>query len=237
MTYKPPVSKGSWGTNGQVKVAKIENGKVYFYFREQTKEGLLEPVKMTPIKVEDCLPVAMVGVWAATLSTNKDKLFNLRPIQGVYPAKFVEFSAPKDEQPSPKMSGGKLEWQHLVFSPLFVLTREDVKGMIVRYQYGLDYAFTMFNAEDGTQIAGYAKRLDRSPHMQAVDEFMQLTGIWDRGAMKWQENLLPVMQRRALDADKSVMVYLDDGYIKNLIPDASGAFDEEEPENKLGVEE
>lgn len=239
MAYKPPVAKGSYGTNGQVKIVKIENGKVYFYFREQTKEGLLEPVKMSPIKVEDCLPVAKTGVWAANLSTNKDKLFSLRPLSGMYDGKFKEFLAPKDEPPAPKMSGGKPEYQHLIFNPLFVLTSPDVEGMIVKYQWGLDYAFVDWVDAEGNHIVGYGKQLEKSTHMQKVDEFMTLTGIWDRGAMKWQENILPMMQKRALDADKPLRIIVKDSFVDTLMADQSSNFDENE-DDKLsndGVEE
>lgn len=219
--YKPPVAKGSWGTNGQVKIAKVENGKVYFYFREQTKEGLLESVKMNPIKEEDCFPVAKLGIWAATLSTNKDKLFSVRPLSGMFDGRFKEFSAPKDEPPAPKMSGGKPEWQHLIFNPLFVLTSPDVAGMIVKYQWGLDYAFVDFVNDTGDHIVGYGKQLDKSTHMQKVDEFMTLTGIWDHGALRWKDNILPDMQKRAIEANKSLRIIVKGSYIETLLADQS----------------
>jgi hypothetical protein len=231
MTYKPPVAKGNFGTNGQVKIVEVADDKVKFMFREQDKDGNFGETLKLKVKVEDCHPVALVGTWACNLSSNKDRLYNVRPIQGVFPAHFKEFRAPKDEQPSPKMSSGKPEFQHLVFRPLFELTRDDVKGMLVEYQWGLDYNFTLFPDVADGKIAGYSKSLDKSTHTQKLNEFMEACGIWDRGAMKWQENLLPTMQKRALDANKQVLIHVEKGSIKALIPDQSSDFGDREFED------
>jgi len=232
MAYKPPAAKGNFGTNGQVKIVEVADGKVKFMFREQDKDGNFGETLKLLVKVEDCHPVALVGTWACNLSSNKDRLYNVRPIQGVFPAHFKEFRAPKDEQPLPKMSSGKIEFQHLIFRPLFELTRDDVKGMLVEYQWGLDYNFTEFDDAEGNKIVGYSKSLDKSTHTQKLNEFMESVGIWDRGAMKWQENLLPIMQRRALDANKKLLVHIKNGNIENLIPDMSNeTFEDDKLEN------
>ena len=223
MTYKPESVKGSFGLYGQVKIIAIENGKVKFMFREQDKTGNFGETLKLKVKVEDCLPVAKVGTWAAQLSSNKDKLYQVRPINGVFPGKFVEFVAKKDQPPSPTMSSGKPEFQHLIFRPLFILTRDDVAGMRVGYRWGLDYSFVA-GADD---FVKYGKQLDRSVHMQEVDEFLTLTGVWDKGAMNYNDNLLPFFQRRALEANKTLLIHVENGYIKALIPDMSNETFEE----------
>ena len=73
MTYKPPVAKGSFGTNGQVKIVSIENGKVKFMFREGDKDGNFGETLKLLIKEENVHPVAKVGEWACNLSSNKDR--------------------------------------------------------------------------------------------------------------------------------------------------------------------
>ena len=226
--YKPPVAKGSYGTNGQVKIVAVENGKVKFMFREQDKDGNFGETQKLIVKEEDCHPVAKVGTWSCNLSTNKDRIYNLRPITGVFPAKFKEFRARKDEQPTPQMAGGK--FPHLVFRPLFELTRPDVAGMVVEYQWGLSYNFQEFpNEEDGKpSIVGYSKDIDKSTPTQALHEFMEVCGIWEKGPMAWQDNLLPKIQKRALDAAKSFLIHVENGYVKVLIADQSSAFSETE---------
>ena len=55
---------------------------------------------------------------------------------------------------------------------------------------------------------------------------MEVVGIWDRGPMAWQENLLPKMHKRAVEAAKSFLVHVEKGYVKVLITDQSSAFEE-----------
>lgn len=228
MTYKPESIKGSFGLYGQVKIVAVENGKVRFMFREQDKSGSLGETLKLLVKVEDCLPVAKIGTWAAQLSSDKCKLYQVRPINGVFLGKFVEFVAKKDQSPSPTMSSGKPEFQHLICRPLFVLTPDNVANMKVGYRWGLDYSF----AEGADGFVKYGKQLDRSTHMQEMDEFLTLTGVWDKGAMKYSENLLPYFARRALEANKSVLIHVENGYIKALIPDMNNeTFEEEKLDN------
>jgi hypothetical protein len=232
--YKPPVAKGSYGTNGQVKIVSVENGKVKFMFREQDKDGNFGETQKLIIKEEDCHPVAKVGTWACNLSTNQDRIYNLRPISGVIPAKFKEFRSRKDEAPTPQMTGGK--FPHLVFRPVFELLQKDVEGMLVEYQWGLSYNFQEFpNEEDGKpSIVGYSKDITKSEPTQALNEFMEVCGIWERGPMAWQDNLLPKIQKRALDAAKTFMIHVEKGYVKVLIADQSSAFEDNSEDD--GVE-
>jgi hypothetical protein len=216
--YKPESVKGSFGLYGVVKIFSIENGKVKVAFYETDREGnLSEATIKVFIKAEDCFPVAKVGTWSAQLSSKHDKLYQIRPTSGVFPGKFKEFVSKKDQPPMPTMSGGKIEFQHLIFRPLFVLNREDVKDMVVGYQYGLDYAF----ATDESGLVKYGKQLDRSTHMQDVDDFLTKVGVWDKGEMKYSDNLLPHFHRRAVDADKSLMIHVEKGFVKTLISDMS----------------
>jgi len=234
--YKPPVAKGSYGTNGQAKVVSVENGKVKFMFREQDKDGNFGETLKLIIKEEDCHPVAKTGTWACNLSTNQDRIYNLRPINGVIPAKFKEFRSRKDEAPTPQMTGGK--FPHLVFRPVFELIRPEVEGMLVEYQWGLSYNFQEFPNEEAGKpsIVGYSKDITKSEPTQALNEFMEVCGIWERGPMAWQDNLLPKIQKRALDADaaKTFQVSLKNGYVDILIADQSSAFEDNSEDD--GVE-
>lgn len=244
MNYTPPFEKKRYGTYGQVQIKKIEDGICYVLFCQtnskgivelnpETKMPVIEPLKLK-IKVDDCLPVARKGDWVVKLSDDKTKLYNVRPINGVFPAKFKEFVSQKDQPPSPTMSGGKQEWQRLVFKPLFALTGKGFEGMVVGYQWGLDYLFETVVDEQGRSVMGYSKDLTKSTHMQETHEFLLLTGILEKGPIKATDNYLPVFQRRALDANKSLLLHVENGHIKALIADQSSAFEDNSEDD--GVE-
>jgi hypothetical protein len=235
--YRLPTSKKQTYDKayGQVNIVQIKGDKVHAYWRDVDFDGKvlldadkkpLEPKELPTLKVENCLPVCKVGKWMATLSG--DRLYNLRPISGVFPGHFKEFIASKDAAPSPKMTKG--QYPHLVFGPLFELDREDVQGMVVGYRYpGLRFNFEPFEREDGKSIVGYSVfDISKSPATMQLDEFMRVTGITDFGDMPWTDNPLPMFQKRALKANKSILIHVENGSIKSLIPDQSSAFSETE---------
>lgn len=238
--YRPPVSKGSFGVNGRVKIVDISDGRAKVAFFAADDKGMYtpEPTDKLYINEVDIFPVARVGQWMGRLSDKKDKLFDLRPVSGVYEGMFKEFLAKKDMLPEVYRRTTQYGVQE-TFRPLFILTADNVAGMIVGYQWGLTYNFKEFpNPEEGKpSIVGYSKNYEKSPATRVLDDFMCKTGAWDKGAMVWQENLLPKIQRRITDIGRHVLIHIENGYIESLITLQDNKFSDEEEKVSEGAEE
>lgn len=238
--YRPPVSKGSFGVSGRVKIVDISDGRAKVAFFAADDKGMYTPEPTDKIYIDEVniFPVARTGQWMGRLSDKKDKLFDLRPVSGVYEGVYKEFVAKKDTLPEPYKMTTQFGDKY-IFRPLFVLTAKEVEGMIVGYQWGLAYNFKEFpNPEEGKpSVAGYSKNYEKSPPTRMLDDFMCKTGAWDKGAMAWQENLLPKIHRRLVEVNRHVLIHVENGYIESLITLQDNKFSDEEEKVSEGVEE
>lgn len=219
MSYVPPSRNTSGGNYqyGQAKIQISQDGKkvrVLFKNNEgETSEHVLDRA--------DCPETVRPGVWIVSMGEKFDKLFSLRPIQGVFNAVFHDMVREKDKPPVPQTKigkskdGGTFEYQY--FRPLFCIVDGPADGLVVGYKWGLHYEFDAQVDDNGREVVGYSKSLSKSTHVQDLHKFLTAVGVWDDGAMPYKPNVLPMVYQRAKKAGKQVQLVVVDGNIDSIV--------------------
>jgi len=204
--YKPPVIKTGSGPTGMAKVQFSSDGKavrVTFADTEVYSKPLV-------IKRENCPDNLKPGDWYIGLSANKDTIRSWRPVNGMFKAKVQKFTSQPDKPPVPQVHP---QWDYQYFTVLFeLIAPNDVKGCIVPNNYR--YHFGEFNDEDGKSIVGYTH--NKSKYTPQLVDFLEATGAWDRGAIAYKDNILPIVEKRILKADRVINLVLKDGWVNTI---------------------
>jgi hypothetical protein len=207
-SYKPPKVSGEFvrGESGKAKV-RIKNKRVYVKFEES---GDIYKFRQT----RD-LAKLKPGTWYIQLNGEEDEIYSFRPFSGSFKGKVESFAAREGEEPRPKVKEytnkeGK-NYTITSFTVLVdILEPEKFAGitipMVVRYNFR--------EAKDGEKsVVGLP---DRGRHSKFLEEFCDLTGVWDRGPIKFSDNVLPEVEKRVLKADNAFMLVLKDGWVDTL---------------------
>jgi len=210
--YKPPKVKSSSGLIG---VAQVELGvskgkpaaKVTFV--DGDNEG-----KSFFIAKDKCPAYVQAGKWMARLSSKGDEMYSISPINGRFRGKTLKFSAEKGKEPVPytttiTSSDGKT-YSFDVFGVVLVVTQGKCKGMPISYRLNYNFA----EADDGTVGIGHLK----SKYTRHLERFLDVSGAWERGEMKYVDNVLPNFEKRILREDKEFYIQMVDGWVDALYP-------------------
>jgi hypothetical protein len=204
--YRPPKIKGDF--DGDVGFAKVEISKsgksVRVTFLGDDKKEYI-------VKKDKCPSTVQAGTWAVRMSGDGQKLMNIRPISGVYKGKVVKFAKQGDEAPAPRTNE---KWGYQYFTILIEITDpEKVRGMevpaIFRYYFG-----EMVD-DGGNHVVGYTKL--GSKYAPLLSDFMDASGAWDKGPMKYKDNVLPWIEKRILEADKEFQFVMKDSWLDSFI--------------------
>ena len=220
MGYTPKRVKSSYA-RGDAGVAKIKihpNGKqVRVTFKDGETYTL--PKAKCPDQVQE-------GEFYAQMNSDNSELMSIRPQKGMFTVKVAKFVAKENEKPSPKVrtvnfvkDGKNISYDVTQFTVLLdILAPKQFKG--IQIPLTLRYNFLEDKEEDGSFV-GF---MEKGEHTEFLIEFCDITGVWERGAMKWKDNVLPMLERRILDADKKFSVLVKNGFVN--------AFYDEEDQNK-----
>ena len=229
MAYKPKVIQGQFARgNSGIATVKMsgDKTKVKIIFDEDNKE-LVTTEFPRELKA---------GKWYITLDSNNKKVFGYRPVNGLFVGKVNKFVARNDEPPIPKThigtkgTDGK-NWSYQYFTVLLEITQGDNKGLIVPCV--LRYHFTEAE-EDEKSVVAYAHI--KSKYTTMLMEFCDVSGVWDRGAMPYKDNILPYMEKRVLHADKEFQFVMKGGWVDSFIP-LDQPVSEEMPDENIEVDE
>jgi hypothetical protein len=193
------------GTSGKKRKVKIT-------FVDEDNAG-----KEFILNAEDCPKYIKKGRFAVSLSGKKDRLNSMRPLEGSYIGKVQKFSSNKDEQPKPRHN---FEWNYDYFVVILEITRGEFAGMTVP----TTFRYHFVEADDGTVGIGHLK----SKYTPELERFLDITGAWEQGAMKYMDNVLPNLQGRILRQKKEFRIELAGGWVDRLY-----SLSEEEISNKL----
>jgi hypothetical protein len=202
--YKPPIVKTGSGPTGIADI-KIKGNKVRVEF--ENKEILANYIV---VGTDKCPENLTPGVWYVSLTPQRDGIRNFRPINGMFKAKVVKITSQPDKEPAPLYNN---RWDYYYFTVLFeIIAPEKTAGCIVPNNY--HYNFEPVQDEDGKEVAGFNH--PKSKYTTQLIDLCDATGVWQRGAMRASDNVLPELQRRMLKADKTVTLVLKDGFINSV---------------------
>lgn len=204
--YKMPVIKTGGGPTGVAKVVFSSDGKaVKVTFVDSEVYG-----KPIVLKRDNCPDNLRPGEWYIGLNANKDEIRSWRPVNGMFKAKVQKFTSQPDKPPVPQVHP---QWEYQYFTVLFeLISPKDVKGCIVPNNYR--YHFGQFTNEDGKEIVGLTH--NKSKYTPQLADFLYATGALDRGDIAYKDNILPILEKRILKADKVVNIVLKDGWVNTI---------------------
>lgn len=233
MAYTPAVKQSSsYGDKGQAKVlVNTKNtDRILVKMRAQnwnksTKQMDYE-VKEFKLLRSDC-PDEVQSIIHTTdnafvrVSSKGDKIYQFSPWVGQFEGHFVGFSVAKGETVAPKTFKGA-DWQYDYMTALVEITSGQFKGAVVPYM--LRYHFA--EGSDGEVLYDHGK----SKYTAQLMEFLEITGAWEKGAMKYKDNVLPMLQKRMLEADRKFKFVVKDGNIAVLFASGDPVTEELEEE-------
>lgn len=144
------------------------------------------------------------------MSAKGDKIYKFSPWEGMFEGKFVGFASSKNEEPAPRTKVGP-DWSYQYFTALIEITKGAFKGARVSYTLRYHFAET---EEKGQKVAWYSH--PKSKYTAQLGEFMDITGVWEKGPMKYKDNVLPMIQKRMLAEDRTFKFIIKQGNIHTL---------------------
>ena len=204
MGYTPQTKASIYdGERGLAKVSLSKSGKkAKVVMDESEKEYILD--------VAEC-PVGLItGRFNVSLSTDADKMFSFHPESGLFTGKLLKFSAPEDKPPTPKTNQ---KWQYLYFTVrLEIIDPQKFRGITVPFT--LRYHFGEVEENDHS-VVGYTN--PNSKYTPVLQEFLEFTGAWEAGPIKWIDNILPVLETRMQKEARTFQFVIKNGWIETLI--------------------
>lgn len=236
MAYRPPVVKKS-DLKGIAKVTFRTD-------HSQAKVKFADP-EVYPKDIvfdADDLPAGLKsGEWFITINSEKTEVRNWRPANALVKAKVKNFVAKKDSKPTPMTHP---TYGNRYFQVVFEITEpEEFKGCTVPNSY--QYFFTeVYDEDSGKSLVGLEDH-PKSKYMKPLVDFLDATGVWEKGSIAYSDNILPTLERRIRNAGKTVMFVIKDGWVDNAsfstpekkTPKEEPDLDEGESEGDAGEKE
>jgi len=197
-------------------VKKLENG--------EEEEGKKFVVSQFPVYLKS-------GRWYVRMSSDEDEILSASPSKGMFTVKVAEFPAPKGEEPTPKTKESVYDGKAYVYQHfnvlLDILKPDEFKGatLLLNLRYHFD--------EDVAEVNGKEQPIVAISHPQSkytnmLLEFLEATGVTEKGPMPFKANILPLLQKRVLNANKTFQVLVKDGWITSIFSE----YDDEEDDAK-----
>lgn len=215
MAYKPP----RVGRGGPKGIATVSLGKMN---GKKAVRVDYDDDKAYTVLASNCPDYVQEGKFFVVMSAQKDEIQRMSPVNGQFTGKVSQFMAQEGKPPVPKTrSYQNKDWKPYQYFAVFVEVTdpERYKGMEVyielRYHFG----------EAQEEINGTMRRVAaitnlRSPNTGTLEEFLDATGVWEHGPIKYSDNILPILQKRILTNDREFGLILKDGWLQYfIIPD------------------
>ena len=225
--YKPPV-KTSETLNGMAKITKAKKGEQK-YFRVMLTQGKGEDATTTEhyIEPENAPAYLNAGEWRIRMSADKVKIHSAIPADAIVNAEFFDLAHREGEEPAPY----KRTTQYgdvFQFVWLWKVVDGEFEGVEIP-QY-LNYNFDYATDEKGNDVVAYSH--PKSKYTEQLDQTMTASGVWNKGAMAYKENILPVIKKRAIrereENGAKVRLTISQGYVIAVKQLTSGWDAEEE---------
>jgi hypothetical protein len=229
--YKPK-KKGGSGPQGRAKLTVNPNGtKMQVWFHPELTEDFADKkyvIREWPEWVNS-KTFNDVGEWMVRMNGEKTKIYSLYPFKAIgVKGKVQGLAAQKDKPPVPTKKTSQFG-EYFQFTVLIDISEGPAKGATVpytlRYNFGPD--------EDGN--TAYTHWGQNSVHSPRLDEFLTISGAWDLGPIEFSDNILPVLQKRMLKADKELVFQIKDGWIVSDSLDVLGSANWDEKDSDAAL--
>jgi len=196
--YKPPVKQSGGLLTTKAKI-EVHQSKPLVRLLLDTGEKIV-------LSKDNCPNIVINGEFYVTLSDDQEKLFSIKPIEGLFLCQVSRFAAKPGEAPAPKtFHGDKWDYQY------FVVMLKIIEGKLagIEIPYSLRYYFADVDGEVGLSHPG-------SKYHPLLADFLEITGVWEKGPIKYQDNILPILEKRILAAKRKFNVLVKDGWVDRV---------------------
>lgn len=213
-----------YGKGGAANLVKLDDHRARIDFEDgesvnlQVKQGnvfedetatLPEHVPFKALAVNKPFPVKV------SFEKGDKRVLFINPLTGEYRVKFVRFQAPEGSEPSWAEKQGKGNRPYREANPFFEIVDGRWKGTVIRGR--LFDNFGLWEEDGFTTVFG------NGSGAETLRDFCDAVGF-DYTTTPFSENLLPLIQKTALENTKEFSIILTKGYIGNILP----GFNEEE---------
>jgi len=218
---------------------KVSKDKVKVKFADNPEEVFECTKENAPSTVKS-------GDWWVSMSVDGERMFTINPVQGAFRAKFVKLASAEGQLPAPQhfrkegvdqKTGKTYVSEYDYFLPVFeILDGEDEDAQGMSLTKFLRYYF----AEENGEVTFSKNPVKSAPQRDLID-FLEVMGVFEKGPMKYSENILPALEKRIKEADRTVMLIIKEGNIQSMTPlvnkKKSAPVEEPEEEKAPEVEE
>ena len=208
-------SKGGFSSNWGTFQVKFQGKKVGCCPILEDGTVLTDNEHVIVVLKDDVPDTLFEGKHKLRLSENKKTILSFKPINGQYPTRFVEFSHKEGQPPMPKSKQSSFndDEEYEVFTALYEITDGQYKGCIVSQELVYRFEPNLTVNPPVAKFKGYkGTRLDQ------LEEFLDVViGEFDPPQWPNSNNILPFLQKLALNRSKKIALIMKDGWIKTLI--------------------
>ena len=232
MSYQPPkINKSSSQYSGTKGTAKVglnpdrSKAQIDFYKKEGNNE-----VHIKRIVVSTFPDYLKTGRWYVRMSSDDKEVLSANPQKGMFTVRVNKFVAPENEEPTPKSKEGNYNGKPYTYQEFYVwletLKPDSFQGMplFLTLRYNFDGEYIDMKGKQ-VEVVGYSHPQSASTGM--LMDFCDATGVWEKGPMPYQANILPVMAKRIAHANKTFQIVYDEGWPKTIF---SMDTEEDEPD-------
>lgn len=222
--YKPPrISNTTKRGTAQILIKKSDPSKVKVRLNVPVdgKKGEYT-IEEYYLSKEDCPAYIKSGTWRVTLSANGEKMWDAYPSDGDFVVQFKEIAHKENEIPTPTPRTDAFKNEYMDFVMKVEVSEGEFEGVVfplfLRYNFGPEK-----DPETGKTVVGYTHYDPKKPSKFSIflDKIMTALGMWEKGPMLWNDNLLPVIAKRLraqAEAGRKARLFMADGYPTNAKP-------------------
>jgi len=170
----------------------------------------------------------------------------------MYSVQVKEFTHAEGESPTPKTrevqgKAGQKGWKYEYFTVILQIVEGEEAGMEIPYTLRFSQNDTSFYMPFPTTIKGkevevLGHPISKSKYMSQLEEFEDVTGLWKKGPIAYQDNPLPIIEKRILGENQKFKIVMKNGWIDTIYQELQDDFgsdleDDEEADNDLGKAE
>jgi hypothetical protein len=229
MSKKWAKVKSTGGSISGVGTLELGKTKVRITFEDADKGQYT-----LPLSVLDDLPFEPKEGkdYYIALNGKGDTVYNIRPAQGIFTVRCVDFIRPDKDQteaPEPQTRSmtrdGKVNTWRIFSIKLEIVDHPVYSGVTLTAQLPYDW---FMQADDGS--VGLREPQKQSNHYDNLESFLDFSGAFET-VIDWDdENILPALLTVIKKAKKKFDVEIRDGYVTHYIPSRDVDEDDEEVE-------
>lgn len=214
MAYTPPTAPPAYDKIQAPGLVQIKDNEVLVMLFEPEKD-----VKKFRISRDKCPSYVKKSrskddYWMLDVAANGSRMNSQRPMDGMFDVRVKEFAHRNNADPQIRINQ---QYGSKSFVVILEILSGYEKGMTIPFILPFFFAPVeeMVNDQKFT-VVGWENH-PKSSKMPILQDWAKYTGLFERGPIKWSDNVLPVFAKRVADNNRGFRVVLKDGWVTSLM--------------------